>query len=73
MSTLPSITYLYSLTQFENEEYNLGGNLLDGITDLVDELREQLLLLLWSLVQEVKDVAHHLLTHIGNSVVGQPL
>ena len=43
------------------------------VSQFVDQLSEQQLLLLWPLVEEVKDMTQHLLPHLLGRVVGSLL
>lgn len=49
------------LTELQKEHDCLGGNLSVWVSQLVDQLGEEQLLLLWALVEEVKHVSQHLL------------
>ena len=49
------------LTELEKEHDCLGGDLSVWVSQLVDQLGEEELLLLWALIEEVKHVPQHLL------------
>lgn len=64
---------LAPLTELQQEQHCFGGDPSDWVSQFVHQLGEKRLLLLWLLVEKVKDVPHHLLSNVHHRVKREPL
>ena len=64
---------LAQLTKLQQEQHCFGGDPSDRVSQFVHQLGEKRLLLLWLLVEKVKDVPHHLLSNVHHRVKREPL
>ena len=64
---------LAPLTELQQEQHCFGGDPSDRVSQFVHQLGEKCLLLLWLLVEKVKDVPHHLLSNVHHRVKREPL